>query len=317
MERSYIPIKEFYEKCLPAAKANGYRYVVCLLARNTGVDALYETLKTQWVALDDVTGKDFLFLFAGKQIEDDVHSGITYEGAYDYNDHINAVAYTEFIHILNKEPRLRWGSYYDFRKREERAKYTPDLPSEQTRHILELQRYFGLSRIDIPCLMFTNLYTGVNTRVAFEGYDLYGLMNGVLCELEKLFSVIDELSLKIQQYKDIRQSKVFCDYEKCNNLRAGLYRVAEMLLPEYRVKLIDCMESLVFGDGVVDEMFLKRLNAYVGLSKSIVNADIQAMDYIIGKNEPTHSQENLKRIYGQADNIIANCNSEGVLASSP
>ena len=80
MDRSYIPIRRFYEKCLPAAQANRYRYVICLLARDTGVDDLYQTLKAQWVALDDVTGKDFLFLFAGKHIEDDGHSGITYQG---------------------------------------------------------------------------------------------------------------------------------------------------------------------------------------------------------------------------------------------
>ncbi|MCL2670944.1 MAG: hypothetical protein FWF10_02785 [Clostridiales bacterium] len=308
MERSYIPIRRFYEKCLPAAQANGYRYVICLLARDTGVDDLYQTLKAQWVALDDVTGKDFLFLFAGKHIEDDGHSGITYQGT-EWDPHQGeTIAYTEFVHTLNQNPRLHWGSYYDFRRRDERAKYTPDLPSEQTKHILELQHYFGLSRRDIPCLMFTNLDTGKHTRVAFDNSNLYGLMNEVLCELEKAFSVIDELKANIKQYSKIRQTKTFNDYEKRNNLYAGLCRVAEMLLPEYRAVLLNCMENLTFGDKFVDEVFLKRLNAFVGLSKSLTAVDTKIIEYIIKHDEPAHSQKNLWRVYERTDNIIAQLN---------
>lgn len=308
MERSYIPIRKFYEKCLPAARANGYHYVVCLLARDTGADDLYQTLKAQWVALDDVTGKDFLFLFAGKHIEDDVHSGIEYTGMNEWDRQGTAIAYTEFIHTLNQNPRLRWGSYYDFHKREERAKYTPDLPSEQTKHILELQHYFSLSRRDIPCLIFTNLDTGKHTRVAFDKSDLYGLMNGILCELEMSFSVVDELKLQIEEYQKIRQSKAFSNYQKRNNLRTGLCQVAEMLLPEYRAALLDCMENLTFGDGIVNEVFLNRLNAIVGLSKSLSDDDIKKVEYIIENNEPEHSQENLWRIYERIDRIIAQSN---------
>ena len=309
MERSYIPIRKFYEKCLPAARDNGYRYVVCLLARDTGVDNLYQTLKAQWVALDDVTGKDFLFLFAGKHIEDDVHSGITYQGINEWDRQGTAVAYTEFIHILNQNPRLCcWGSYYDFHKREERAKYTPDLPSEQTKHILELQHYFGLSRRDIPCLMFTNLYTGKHTRVAFDSNDLYSLMNGILCELEMPFSVIDELELKIIEYQGIRLSKAFRNYQKRNKLHSELCQMAEMLLPKYRTALLDCMENLTFGDGIVNGVFLKKLNAFVALSKSLSDEDIKKIEYIIENNEPEHSRENLWRIYERIDSIIARGN---------
>ncbi|MDR0949260.1 MAG: hypothetical protein LBM69_07080 [Lachnospiraceae bacterium] len=301
MERSYVPIRKFYEKCLPAARANGYRYVVCLLARETGVDDLYQTLKVQWDALDDVTGKDFLFLFAGKYIEDDVHSGITYDDGV-------AIAYTEFMHILNQNPRMQWGDYYDFRKREERAKYTPDLPYEQTKHIFELQRHFGLSRKDIPCLMFTNLDTGKNIRVTFESSNLYALMNRILCEVENAFLIIDELKQRIAQFEDIRRSDLFRKYIAREDLRAGLNRIAQMLLPEYREILLDCMDNLVFGNGRIDDFFLKRLNAFVGISKSMSNIDITDIEYIIENKEPEHSLKNLKRINERIDYIIANCN---------
>ena len=306
MERSYIPIKKFYEKCLPAAKANGYRYVVCLLARDTGIDKLYETLKKQWVALDDVTGKDFLFLFAGKHIEDDAHSGITYE----LDRHQDAIAYTEFVHTLNCEPRLRWGSYYDFRRREERAKYTADLPSEQTKHILELQHYFKLLRSDIPCLMFTNLENGVNTRIAFDTENLYELMNSMLCDLEKLFTLIDELKANIAQYQKIKKSKTFNSYVQFKNLRAELYRLADMLLPEHRATLLNYMDTLTFGDDSLGEIIDKRLNSFVGLSKTLADADTATMDYIIKNNEPEHSEKNLTRLYERADSTIASFDAE-------
>ena len=296
MERTYVPMRKFYEKYLPAAKSNGYRYVVCLLARDTGIDSLYETIKKQWAALDDVTDKDFLFLFAGKQ-DRDTDSGITYN---DYK-----LAYNDYIQSLNRYPRIEWGSDYDFRGREERAVYTDDLREEQTRQISELRDYFGLSRRDIPCLMFTNLHTGVNTRVCFSDDNLYAVMNVLLCDLEKLFVIIDELKDSIGNYGKLRSSKPFNDYVKMNSLHADLTRVADLLLPEHGAALRDCLKDLTFGDGIVDDFFCSKLNAYVGLAKSLLNTDTKPFDYVIENNEPEHSRENLKRLYKQADVIIA------------
>lgn len=301
MERSYLPIIEFYKKCLPAAKANGYRYVVCLLARDTGLDDLFQTLKMQWDALDDVTGKDFLFLFVGKCIDRNSSSTIVYKGNYSGD----AIAYTEFIHTLNEIPRLRWGTHYSFTDRSERAKYTSDLPSHQTRHISELQNYFNLSRKDIPCLMFTNLDTYSRIRVPFNNNDLYGLMNQILCDLEKAFSIVDELKQRIINFQKIQESKAFKDYVKINNLRNNLNRIANKLLPEYRSSLLDCMDNLTFGDGIVDEIFLGQLNAFVGLSKTLASKDIKDIIYAIENNEPEHSKTNLSRIYKEIDQIIS------------
>jgi hypothetical protein len=295
MERTPIPIKRFYENCLSAAKANGYRYVVCLLARDTGIDALYETLKRQWISLDDVTDNDFLFLFAGRK-DANTDSGITFSGY--------KLAYNDYIQTLNHSPRIEWGSDYDFRSREERAIYTEDLREEQTKQISELQKYFGLSRRDIPCLMFTNLYTGVNTRVSFNDENLYSLMDDLLCDLEKTFTVIDELKEKIEEYRKLRSSKAFNQYVDMISLNEELTRVSNTLLPEHKTALISCIKNLTFGNEVVDDFFCKKLNAYVGLAKNLSDEDTKSFDYIIENNEPQHSQENLKRLYQRADDII-------------
>ncbi|GHV49010.1 hypothetical protein FACS189499_09630 [Clostridia bacterium] len=295
MERTYVPIRKFYEKYLPAAKANGYRYVVCLLARDTGIDALYETVKKQWTAIDDVTDKDFLFLFAGRQ-DLNTETGITYSGW--------KLAYNDYIQTFNQTPRIEWGSDYDFCGREDRAIYTDDLREAQTKQISELQQYFGLSRRDIPCLMFTNLHTGKNTRVAFTDKNLYALIDGLLCDLEKLFAVIDELKEKIAEYDKLRSSKSYNQHTDMKNLRAELTRVADILLPKHKEALLDCMENLTFGDGIVDDFFCKKLNAYVGLAKALKDTDTKPFDYIVENNEPQHSQDNLKRLYKRADEII-------------
>lgn len=61
------PIIDFYRHSLSAASKRGFLWVVTLLAREADVEGLYLNLRKSWTSLDSITGKYFLFIFAGKE----------------------------------------------------------------------------------------------------------------------------------------------------------------------------------------------------------------------------------------------------------
>lgn len=300
MDRSYIPITTFYKQCLPAARQNGYRFVMCLLAREADIESLYPELEKQWYSIDDLTGKDFLFMFTGKYKEDDVDSGIWHRGEYGNE----AVVINEFIHIFNRDLQLKYGDYYNFRDRSKRARWTPELPEMQTRAVTNLRDIFGLSERDIPCIIFTNLYNRVNTVLRINNSNIYRIVKDVCLEVEKLFKTIDALTVEIEKLSLITSSKEYNKYLNWKRYENNLQALAEQLIEDKRILLLDCIEKRIMGNGLFCEIIDKNLNAYVGLFNSIKNADIDSFESI-DVGEPKHSIENLERLYSRADSIIS------------
>jgi len=323
MDCSYIPIVDFYKHCLPAAKENGYRYVMCLLSREADIDNLYENLKKQWHSLDDLTGKDFLFMFAGKYQAHDYDSFIKHDVKYgDYgrtnyalaNEHISVMSKGKSLQFtVNKdERRQHWkGRYrpdmpYNFEERENRGRYTDELPETQTRAITDLKNYFSLSEYDIPCIVFTNLYNGQNTVLRFNNENLYSVVKNICLELERLFSTIDALAEEVEKYKNLKQSRYYDNHIKIQRYYSELMELTEILADEPRRKLHDCMKTLTFGDEFFGNVVCRILNPYVKLSKENEGVDIEAIEKLIKNEEPGHSHENMNRLYRRADEIIAN-----------
>ena len=326
MDCSYIPITDFYRHCLPAARENGYRYVMCLLSREADIDNLYETLKKQWHSLDDLTGKDFLFMFAGKYEEHDYNSFINHDVGYgNYGRGENYALANEYIRVMNKERVLNLNVYkdkrpqhwkgryrpdmpYNFEERENRGRFTDELPETQTKAITELKCYFGLEEYDIPCIVFTNLYNGQNTVLSFNSNNIYAIIKSVCLDIERIFSTIDDLAEEIVRYEKLKQSKHFENYTKMKQYHNELMELSEILIDEPRQKLIECMETLTLGNEFFGNIICRAINPYVKLVKSNEGSDIEALEKLINLEEPKHSQDNLKRLYKRADEIIANAN---------
>ena len=299
MDRSYIPLTKFYEKCLPAAKNNGYKYVMCLLARDVGIDGLYSSLEQQWYALDDITGKDFLFMFTGKYNEDDYHSEVN----CDY-----FVLRNEYAHIMNREPSLKLKPSYDFREREERGKFTPDLPMNHTRVVSALRKMFGLSENEIPCLVFTNLHNGKNVAVPFDGenIDLYDYFRHLYITIENDLVEINETIkqiIKLEKLAAKLPSNII-------SLKEELYKIADTLTQEEKEYLLDCMNSL--SQTQLEEERRKRLSGsirvklgqYIDSMKKTFCFDSELVSLILQKSEPQSSQAKLDVLYDKVDEAI-------------
>ena len=298
MDRSYIPLTKFYEKCLPAAKDNGYKYVMCLLARDVGIDGLYRLLEQQWYALDDITGKDFLFMFTGKYNEDDYHSEVN----CDY-----FVLRNEYAHIMNRDPSLKLKTTYDFREREERGKFSPDLPINHTRVVSALRKTFGLSENEIPCLVYTNLHNGKNIVVPFDGdrINLYDYFRHLYIAIENNLLEINEIIMRI-----LRCNKIAAKLPPTIiSLREELYKIADTLAREEKDYLLDCINSL--SQATTEEERRRKLSGSIrvklgqyidSMKKTFYDSDL--VSQILQKTEPQNSQSKLDALYDKVDETI-------------
>lgn len=193
MEFSSLPIVEFYNHCLDGAKSKGYKWVISLVARADDVTDLYHNLKHSWYSLDSITGQYFLFVFAGKEnitFEEQSRSKIT-----NYFAEYQAV-YNRFVSILNPNANIKHYVHYDWRHDEKG--YLQYVSETQTDAINSLKRFFHLSEVDIPCLVFTSLYNNERYIVPIgrTSNDLYSYFKKIFIPIDPLLETIKNLETK-------------------------------------------------------------------------------------------------------------------------
>jgi CheY-like chemotaxis protein len=274
---------------------------MCLLARDRGnSNKLYRSLKDDWYALDDLTGKDFLFMFTGKYHEDDYHS----EVVCDNHSGCSYALRNEYFYVMNRDPSLRIDVPYDFRAREERGKFTPDLPRNHTRVVSELRKLFELSEDDIPCLVFTNLHNGENIAVRFQGQNIYDGFRLLYIEIEPLLREIDTL-LSIKTNNGIVNVLEKTDKaETIRFLKHELSHIAFAMPREEGDALRECIEHKKYGKFQRD--IRRMLNQYVDLSKNYT--------------EVAENVNKIDSLYSRIDKTIqmsADCFMDSVSASAP
>lgn len=187
------PIIEFYRDSLSAASKRGFLWVVTLLAREADVDGLYLNLRRSWTSLDSITGKYFLFVFAGKEnvTDDDRWNSRVVDSDVGFFSE-----YNNYVKIINQNIELS-DSYIHDNYHKRKCADMDRLEDSQTSAINSLRDYFSISENEIPCLVFTRLeplcssYSRVIQVVPISGNNVYGYF-------KRLFNVIDPL---LKQHK--------------------------------------------------------------------------------------------------------------------
>lgn len=64
MQVTYIGLSEYFQKCIPQAKRQGYILIISLIARYSDAQELYEKIEQDWASLNDLTGDKILFVFS-------------------------------------------------------------------------------------------------------------------------------------------------------------------------------------------------------------------------------------------------------------
>lgn len=69
MQVTYIGLSEYFERCIPQAKREGYLFIISLIAMYSDAQDLYEKLEKDWASMNDLTGDKILFVFLHRKPE--------------------------------------------------------------------------------------------------------------------------------------------------------------------------------------------------------------------------------------------------------
>lgn len=292
MDFSTVPITQFYDKCLKGARNSGFKWVVSLIAREADVRGLYQNLKKSWYSLDSITNKYFLFVFAGKQnntFEDHWESRVVDESC----DYIGV--YNEYITFLKdtKEP-LKTHIRYDWRTDNEKLLH--NVSKNHTEAINELKTYFGLSESEIPCLVFTSLFSNRRMIVPIDNdyNDLYGYFKNLFCIIEPKLIMLDsiiessvDLGKKEEEIVKTLKGVSFSKEETIVILQDELLEIAR---ETKNAELSDCVHKKKYG--TFKQPLRGQLSRYIDLVKNYEKNTGIIFDY---ENTMQKIHEKIKR----------------------
>jgi hypothetical protein len=138
---------EFYQRMQQASFDAGYKLIVTALVREADVPTFFDDVSRYWNSIDDATGRDVLFVFAGSNVHEKLH-GKTYlrsrrqAVAYESSDISMsgglAIYCNDYVAPTNSKPPSRH-----------------NLAEDHTRQVSQLRDFLGLREADLPCYHFT------------------------------------------------------------------------------------------------------------------------------------------------------------------
>ncbi len=303
MEIVNIPIIDFYRYCLDYAYERGFKWVLCLLAREADAEMSYRQIKRYWNSLHDLTGNQILFVFAGALREDDEYLSVLHHEHESWRGLQNAT-----LHILDKN--LPTIPYYKYPELDFNKHSFGEITVNHTRAISELRDYFGLSEKVIPSLVFTPTYRLIQDKhvaVPLKGENIYK-------EIKEIFGILEsplkELKMDQDNYEQmkIQLTEISQQIERLNygtkikrryiNAKSWLNVIINNT-DNNRVKnnLITAMRSRVVIDWhLFDRQTRAYLNQYIDLLNN--NPDIES------ECEKTVSELTMLRIESDKKNSI-------------
>ena len=234
MHIANIPIVDFYEYCLPSAKARGFKWVVTLLARKDDIDSLYDNLKRAWDSLDDITGRDFLFIFAGKEQKRYPDYG---QGVIDRQT--GTLLHNKFLYIINEDTNLESPQNQPYNWRAKKDVDSEDIAINQTKVVSDLRDYFNLAEKEIPCLVFTSLFSAPHNKdniiIPVSGNEPYQYFKELIEKIHpylrptsRVISMSDnyEISRKLRKIDEIIRSSIMDhNYEKPESRQGDTFNI--------------------------------------------------------------------------------------------
>lgn len=300
MEIVNIPIVDFYKKCLDCAYERGFKWVLCLLAREADAERFYGQIKGYWNSLHDLTGTEILFVFAGALKEEDKFSSILHHEHETWRGLRNAT-----LHIVDEEtPTI---PYYKYPKIAFNKHSFGMIKSNHTRSISELRDYLGLSEKVIPSLVFTPTYRLVQDKhvvVPLKGENIYQEIKEII---ENLENPLKELKVEQNKYKQIKiqlaeisqQIETLNHGTKVQRRYANAKSCLNIIIDntddnEVKYNLITAMRSQSVTDWhAFDHKTRAYLNQYIDLLKNNPNIEFEC-EKIVSELERLRLESNKK-----------------------
>ena len=275
MEFVNVPITDFFRHSLSAAGKRGFMWVITLLAREADIDGLYANLRKAWTSIDSITGKYFLFVFAGK--ENNTHSDRWNSRVCD-SDVGYFSEYNDFVQIINPHADLSdYFLQYEYRKNKQRS--MDNLEKNQTSAVNSLRDYFSINEGDIPCLVFTRVnpfgYIKEDTYIIpISGNDVYAYFKNLFNLLDPMLRQINDLAIRSEEL--VAQEKHLNDIIKSDSLDLDgrilalrnelLINADTNIVDDTGRSLLECINNFTYGK--FNQPLRSMLNRYIDLAKN-------------------------------------------------
>ena len=318
MEIVNIPIVDFYKNCLDCAYERGFKWVLCLLAREADAKKSYDQIKRYWNSLHDLTGTEILFVFAGALKEEDEFSSILHHENETWRGLRNAT-----LHIVDEEtPTI---PYYKYPKIDFNKHSFGMIKANHTRSISELRDYLGLSEKMIPSLIFTPTYQLIQDKhvvVPLKGENIYQEIKNIIGNLE---SPLKELKVEQYNYQQIKsqleeishQIETFNHGTKAQRRYANAKSCLNIIIDntddsELKNNLMTAMRSQSVTDwNAFDHKTRAYLNQYIDLLKNNPNIESECKKMVselerlrLESNKKNSIAENIhNKIISQYENL--------------
>ena len=267
-------LPDYFQDNLPIARQRGFMWVVTLLAREADVDGLYTNLKNAWNSLDSITGKYFLFIFAGKEKDSTLDNWLRYAVSKEQlqkNYYINA---NDFIKVINPDVDF-YDAYIEVEKKEKQC--MDYLERNQTLAVNALKDYFSIRESEIPCLIFTRTDGFARQKyntVTITGNDIYRYFKNLFNKVDPLLKQFEVFSILLEEVRECKKEAEDIINGNTFNAEIKILLLQKELLEYAKEDIRDingntlryCVNNLVYGK--FQKPYRGVLNKYIDLVKN-------------------------------------------------
>lgn len=201
-----VPLGEFYDSIIAAAKQAEYLAVITALVREADSEPFYNDISRYWDSLHDVTGPDVLFVLAGPNATAKV-------GDHGVPDDHESIAYSSQSAAVVQtsqrplQPSLR---HWAARAGTSVAPPASEITGPQTIAVSELRRRLGVPESSVPCLHLTLLgfqHRNQSVTIPLSSRTVYDTVKHIVSCFDEGFGKIRRLITRLEQLERSRDSK--------------------------------------------------------------------------------------------------------------
>lgn len=223
---SELSLVEYYDKIIPRAKSQNYKWVISVIARHADAKMLYRRIEEDWASINDLTNDNVLFVFS-------LGPSMTRNSFFHTEGQEKCVGtmcpYVETLNenkIANNE-----GDFYLFTDKV----VAIDWKQKHSQSITEFIRKYNINEEQLPVLFVWNIEKDNYSVVSLKQHEnIYSYLKQRVLEQERLVNLNQELENKLL---DIKQERMY--FELFDQLQESAY--------SFEASEKEAIESVLFG----------------------------------------------------------------------
>ena len=330
-----LPIVQFLNEFVQAAREDGYEYVLLLVARPADDYLLYEKLFQDWTSIHHLTGTEIMFLFVGpgaaseKELPGLLARNRQREEELLFSPHVGVSLVKGRSTKSKHSSRMRNGySYATLREHVASLREFDEIVQSHESQVKELRKRFSLTEAELPALVLLSLHEHREFPISIRGVvSLYGLLKFLVDEIEKCLAVknsIREVNLALHRFRQASSYRFWVKHQQAvaalsdasphkSNLLNDLKATLEEPFPwDNRDLKITKLKSILYAIKTdADAVWYYRKHR--GTIQSIINSLQPSLHqdgpspYALGPNglkKLTDEQQDLKNVLSGLDSTI-------------